>query len=75
MVDCITLPYNCLSFLEDHWPCSLRVGGVYFFDLLMSGLDHVTCFGQWHMSKGDVHNIQAEDLGITVWFCHKILCS
>lgn len=26
-----------------------------FFDLLMSGLCHVMCFGQWNMSKGDEH--------------------
>ena len=44
------------------------MGRVDSFDFLISGLGHMTRFGQWHMRKGEAHNIQAEDLGVTMWF-------
>ena len=28
----------------------------------------MTRFGQGHMRKGEAHSIQAEDLGVTMWF-------
>lgn len=33
-------------------------------------LGHVTCFGQWNVTGGDVNHIWVENLTAILWFCH-----